>query len=197
MKALPKTLLLLLFLWLQAKPVSAADKELLYHLISDQQNADIDYPLLDRLKRQQAKVAEELAKDTPDDKITAFHVGSDDLRPLLTKPVKGTARVLTFCALRTGRHSDPSDGKTEFIAHHLLILKVDQQRRVLDGFFFINEWAEPPMLGLLLRIRNHQLILHKDLRVATSDFSQLDGDPPEYFQPAGWLDNLLGFKESF
>ena len=109
--ALLKSLLFLL-LWLPSQALSAEDRQLVYHLISDQQNADIDYPLLERLQRQQAKVAEELRRETPDDKVTAYHVGADDLKPLLTKPVKGTARVLTFFALSIGRYADPTDGKT-------------------------------------------------------------------------------------
>lgn len=191
-------LLLLLPLPLLPTPARSAEKPpLVYHLISDQPNADLDYPLLKRLQRQQATVAKELREETPDDKITAFQVGPDDIAPLVTKPVDGKARVLTFCALSIGRYADPSDGKTEFIYHHQLILKIDRKGRIVDGFYFPKEWAEPPMLRLMLRIKNHKLKLGKDLKLAESDFCTLAGNAPEYFKPGGWLDNRLNNKEAF
>lgn len=187
-------LMILLFPFILADPALAAGQELLYHLISDRRNADLDYALLQQLQARERRVTEELIADkTP----TVCYVDGRDLEPLFFKPVVGRFRVLTFCALRQCQHIEPVDGQTDLIGHCWLVLKVDKSERIVDGFWFMREWAEPPMLNLLLRFHSKNHRLDKRLLLSPSDFKRLSGGYPKYFDPTGRLDNLINSREAF
>lgn len=186
-----------LFLLLFATFASgAAERELVYHLLSDRREADLNYALLAHLQQQERRAGQELESETPPERPTMF-VSSSEIEPLFLEPVKGQHRVLMFCALEIGRYPEPMNGLMDFIAHHLLVLKTDNDNRILDGFYIIREWAEGPMLRMMLRFHGTERRLGKDFRLTTADFRQIGGDAPWHFNPTGRLDNLLNFKEAF
>jgi hypothetical protein len=190
-----------IFLLLLVLPVQVAFAEgnLVYHLLSDHKSADLDYALLERLIRQERLYVEQLQQMSEEDpekpvkRNPIFNVGSKDIEPLLTVPKKGKFRILTFCALKIG----PMHEGEEAIAHHLLVLKTDSQQRIVDGFYFIHEWADPSSLPYLLRIKNKTLHLKRNLEFQMDDFATLNGTPSNHFNPTGRIDNLLGLKIAF
>lgn len=191
---MPVIALLLLFFIASA---NAAERELVYHLLSDRRNTDLNYSLLERLQQQERRATDAMLAGMAPLKGYTMLVSASDLEPLFRKSVAGRYRVLTFCALEVGRHPEPINRRLDFIAHHLLVLKIGPDNRILDGFYFIREWAEAPMLYMLLRFHSTERRITKDFRLTSADFLQLGGDAPKHFNPTGRLDNLLNFKEVF
>ena len=159
---------------------SAAEEDVVYHLISDRSAADLDYKALDRFKRLED------------------HIGNWSIMPLF-HPVPGRFRILTFCCLHD---SFCMEDAHHFIGHYFLILKIDSKQRIVDGFYYMMEWQDSPE-SCLLRIHSNGRHLAKAMTLSSSDFRRLNGkklEDDELFPisfPTAHLDNFLDFKKAF
>lgn len=132
----------------------AAEGELVYHLIADRSHADLN---------------DQMLAHPPDDTLR-----NEWLEPLFVHPVAGHFRVLTF----RGSHDVLNmDEPRTYTGHYVIILKVEDNQRILDGYFYLMEWKDDPWACLMLfHAKNRYLAGTTTL--SRSDFRPVQGHDP-------------------
>jgi hypothetical protein len=147
----------------------AAEDEIVYHLIADRSNVDLNDKML---------------AHPPDDTI-----GNGWLKPLFFHPVMGHFRILTF---RGSHEVLSSDEPRHFTGHYVIVLKVDDHQHILDGYFYMMEWTDDPW-ACLMRLHAKSRHLAGTTTLSPSDFRPVQGhdrsqDLGTYFFPTAHLE---------
>ena len=120
------------------------EKCLPYYLYSVTQNSDINYDMIS--------------------KIDSFPMGKAKLNNEFY-PVSGNYTVARFLSFSYGNGMESS-----FETNNVLILKIDKDQRIVDGYLYCLQWAEMPVSTALLRISNNNVKI-KNKRSISSLFN--------------------------
>ena len=133
------TILFLLTLSVFFSCIRYDEKNLPYYLYSVTQKSDINYNMIS--------------------KIDSFPIGKAKLKNEFY-PIPGDYTVARFLSFSYGQGKEAS-----FEINNVLILKIDETQRIVDGFLYCLQWAEVPVSKALLnitkkncKIRNKQLL---------------------------------------
>ncbi len=123
----------------QAKGNSAVKDEKTYVLVANKINTDFNYKLLDDFEQSFSALIKE-----------------NNSRELVFNPINGKYHYYKFVATYKARgilpDSDPA--KPEQTFHNILIIKTDDQQKIVDGYHFVLEWGEKPLSYPLFRIKS-------------------------------------------
>lgn len=87
--------------------------------------------------------------------------------------IKGSFTTYTFISEYMGNSFDG----TEKLFHDYLILKVDPETdKIIDGYHFTMEWAEPPPISDLYRLTEKGLELKDAMNIYELEFELVDSD---------------------
>ena len=132
----------------QAKGNSAGKDEKTYILVANKINTDFNYKLLDDFEQSFSALIKE-----------------NNSRELVFNPVNGKYHYYKFIATYKARGISPeSDSvKPEQTFHNILIIKTDDQQKIVDGYEFVLEWNEKPLSYPLFRMKASDLTLQEGL----------------------------------
>ena len=102
-----------------------------------------------------------------------FEIYENDQIKWAFKPIEGDFSVYVFVATFTG---DSYDG-TKKIFNDYLILKTEiDSNRIIDGYQYTLEWAEPPAISDLYRITNKNTELIDNLEIEELEMKLVRSD---------------------
>lgn len=107
------------------------EKCLPYYLFSVTQKSDINYDMIS--------------------KLDSFPMGRVKLKNEFY-PVLGNYTVARFLSFSYGQGQESS-----FETNNVLILKIDENQRLIDGYIYCLQWAEVPASQALVRITNNKI----------------------------------------
>lgn len=84
-------------------------------------------------------------------KLDSFPIGRVKLKNEFY-PVSGDYTVLRFLSFSYGQGMESS-----FETNNVLILKIDENQRLIDGYLYCLQWAEVPVSQALFRIENNKI----------------------------------------
>lgn len=117
------------------------EKCLPYYLYSVTQKSDINYSMIS--------------------KLDSFPIGRVKLKNEFY-PVSGDYTVLRFLSFSYGQGMESS-----FETNNVLILKIDENKRLVDGYLYSLQWAEVPVSQALLRITNNKIKIKNRLSISS------------------------------
>lgn len=127
-----KIIILLLFTsYIFSSCVRYDEKCLPYYLYSVTQKSDINYGMIS--------------------KLDSFPVGRVKLKNEFY-PVPGEYTVARFLSFSYERGKESSSE-----TNNVLILKIDENKRIIDGYIYCLQWAEVPVSQALFRITNNKI----------------------------------------
>ncbi|WP_333626197.1 hypothetical protein [Sphingobacterium siyangense] len=132
----------------QAKGNSAGKDEKTYVLVANKINTDFNYKLLDDFEQSFSALIKE-----------------NNSRELVFNPVYGKFHYYKFIATYKARGISPDSdpAKPEQTFHNILIIKTDDQQKIVDGYEFVLEWNEKPLSYPLFRMKSSDLTLQEGL----------------------------------
>ncbi|WP_426790723.1 hypothetical protein [Sphingobacterium sp. WOUb80] len=132
----------------QAKGNSAGKDEKTYVLVANKINTDFNYKLLDDFENSFSALIKE-----------------NNSRELVFNPVNGKYHYYKFIATYKARGISPESdsAKPEQTFHNILIIKTDDQQKIVDGYEFVLEWNEKPLSYPLFRMKATDLTLQEGL----------------------------------
>lgn len=127
-----KIIILILFIsYIFSSCIRYDEKCLPYYLYSVTQKSDINYSMIS--------------------KLDSFPIGRVKLKNEFY-PVSGDYTVLRFLSFSYGQGMESS-----FETNNVLILKIDENQRLIDGYLYCLQWAEVPVSQALFRIENNKI----------------------------------------
>ena len=169
-----KTFLLVLLAVLTTLSASAQEKDpLVYQVKAVYENSDLNAKAIEKYKKR------ELEWNDTGEVLKLF------------QPVKGKYRVISFMA--TGYGLSFTNKKEIF--HNILILKIDQNDEILDGFEYVLEWVEVPVASRLGRVTKKAVKLKKGLPLSELEFKTIEAG--QSLKLNGIIDNLYNFRQIF
>ena len=94
-------------------------------------------------------------------KLDSFPIGRVKLKNEFY-PVSGDYTVLRFLSFSYGQGMESS-----FETNNVLILKIDENKRLVDGYLYSLQWAEVPVSQALLRITNNKIKIKNRLSISS------------------------------
>ncbi len=132
----------------QTQGNSAGKDAKTYVMVANKLNTDFNYKLLDNFEQSFSDL-----------------IAENNSRELIFNPVNGKYHYYKFIATYKARgispNSDPA--KPEQTFHNILILKTDDQQKIVDGYHFVLEWAEKPLSYPLFKISTTGIPLQEGL----------------------------------
>ena len=117
------------------------EKCLPYYLYSVTQKSDLNYSMIS--------------------KLDSFPIGRVKLKNEFY-PVSGDYTVLRFLSFSYGQGMESS-----FETNNVLILKIDKNKRIVDGYLYNLQWAEPPVSQALFRVTNNKKKIKNKLPISS------------------------------
>ncbi len=140
----------------------------IYILKKQTENSDFNYSKLD---------------DIDGNKMDTLNVRN--LMPVF-EPVSGQFKYYQFLSTFVGQAYN-ADGPTLFKDFHdILIIKTDNENKIIDAYHYTLEWAEPPLQYDVFKSSNKNISLTNNL-----DISQL-----KFIRTYSWSDDNKELKES-
>ena len=137
-----KIFILVLFIsYIFSSCIRYDEKCLPYYLYSVTQKSDINYSMIS--------------------KLDSFPIGRVKLKNEFY-PVFGDYTVLRFLSFSYGQGMESS-----FETNNVLILKIDENKRLVDGYLYSLQWAEVPVSQALLRITNNKIKIKNRLSISS------------------------------
>jgi len=151
----------------QAKGNNAGKVEKTYVLVANKINTDFNYKLLDDFEQSFSALIKE-----------------NNSRELLFNPINGKYHYYKFVATYKARGISPDNNsaKSEQTFHNILIIKTDDQQKIVDGYHFVLEWSEKPLSYPLFKMKATGLTLQEGLSLKqlnlkrVMDNTDFDGD---------------------
>lgn len=112
-----------------------------YYLYSVTQKSDINYSMIS--------------------KLDSFPIGKVKLKNEFY-PVSGNYTVLRFLSFSYGQGMESS-----FETNNVLILKIDDNQRLVDGYLYNLQWAEVPVTQALYRITSNKKRIKNKLSISS------------------------------
>ena len=138
-----------------------------YVMVANKLNTDFNYKLLDNFEQSFSDL-----------------IAENNSRELIFNPIGGKYHYYKFIATYKARgispNSDPA--KPEQTFHNILILKTDDQQKIVDGYHFVLEWAEKPLSYPLFKVNSAGIPLQEGLSLKqlnlkrVTDNSDFDSD---------------------
>lgn len=145
----------------QLKGSPAGNDEKTYVLVTNKINGDFNYKLLDDFEQAFSALIKE-----------------NNSRELIFNPINGKYHYYKFIATykAKGFSPDPADVKPEQTFHNILIIKTDDQQKIIDGYHFVLEWGEKPVSYPLFRIKAKGITLQDGLSLKPLNLKRVMDD---------------------
>jgi len=125
-----------------------------YLLKKQAKNADFNYSKLDAI--------DEYIKDT---------INVKNLMPVF-EPISGAFNYYQFLATFKGKAYNGGEAATLKDFHDILIIKTDQNNKIIDAYQYTLEWAEPPLQYDLFKSSAKNLVLTDTLNIKQLKFKR-------------------------
>jgi len=121
-----------------------------YVMVANKLNTDFNYKLLDNFEQSFSDL-----------------ISENNSRELIFNPVNGKYHYYKFIATYKARGISPNNdpAKPEQTFHNILILKTDDQQKIVDGYHFVLEWGEKPLSYPLFKISTTGISLQEGLSI--------------------------------
>ncbi|MDR0262538.1 MAG: hypothetical protein LBJ04_04865 [Sphingobacterium sp.] len=132
----------------QQKDNPTGKVEKTYVLVANKINTDFNYKMLDDFE----------------DTFLGL-IKENNSRELVFNPINGKYHYYKFVATYKARGISPDNdpAKPEQTFHNILIIKTDDQQKIVDGYHFVLEWSEKPLSYPLFRVKATDLTLQEGL----------------------------------
>ncbi|MFC3352414.1 hypothetical protein [Sphingobacterium zeae] len=154
---------------------SAGKDEKTYILVANKINTDFNYKMLDNFEQSFSELIKE-----------------NNSRESIFNPINGKYHYYKFVATYKARgiSADSDSVKPEQTFHNILIIKTDDQQKIVDGYEFVLEWNEKPLSYPLFRMKASDLILQEGLSLKQLNLKRVtdnsDFDSDGKIKLAGW-----------